>query len=173
VTNSGRPSQAQLDRDQRLQKIKDRWKEQIAPSVDAGIWQAPPDDLTADQMLQQANADVNWLISQLPTSQSADGVGDALAALTRYVRHDPHCATRLAHTDCNCGASAALQALYAALRGPPLKRAQRPEQGWLADFWGYWRADPAGEWFSDFLESAKVAFEARAAGHEPGRAPQP
>lgn len=160
MSNSGLPSSGDLELHQRLQKIKDRWSERAPLSVHAPMSPTWPHDPTSDQMLDQAKTDVNWLINQLQSCLSPESARDALAALTPYVKHEANCATRHGDSECNCGASAALQAMHSALRSPLPNRAL-PEQDWLADFWLYWRADPAGEWFSDFLESAKVAFESQ------------
>jgi hypothetical protein len=172
VNDSGFSGSGELERDDRLQEIKNRWNQRVPLSAHAPGWPTWPHEPTPDQLFEQARADINWLIAQLQADPSLEGARDALAVLTPYVRHDANCASRLKETDCNCGASAALQAMHAALRGPPAERAL-PEQDWLADFWQYWRTDPAGEWFSDFLEYAKVAFESRAAGRKPGSVPPP
>lgn len=159
MSNPGLPGSGELERDQRLQKIKDRWNERVALSVHAGASPAGPHDPTPDQIFEQAKADVNWLLHQLQALSGADA-REALTRLTPHVRHDANCATSLADTDCSCGASAALQAMHAAVRSPAATGAPA-EWDWLADFWMYWVADPAGEWFSDFLETAKVAFESQ------------
>jgi hypothetical protein len=162
VSDSGLPNSGDLELHRRLQKIRDRWNERIPLSVHAPGSSTWPHDPTPDHMLDQAKTDVNWLIHQLQACLSSESAREALAALTPYVKHEASCAARPGDAQCNCGASIALEAMHAVLR-TPLPTRDLAEQDWLADFWLYWRSDPAGEWFSDFLESAKVACESRAA----------